>query len=71
MHLHFHEIPLSTVRLSETEASGEVGLSYGFASSTCRHRLPADHNPIARFFAPRPSAHRAAPPRRGPATSAA
>jgi hypothetical protein len=80
MHLHFLEVPLSSVHLTAAEASGEVASAYGLASSICRHRLPASHHPMASFFAPshpspRPSARRAAPPRQmhdnGPATSAA
>jgi hypothetical protein len=76
MHLHY-EIPLSSVHLTAAEASGDVASGYGMASAICRHRPPAGFpSPLLSFFAPshsapRPSAHRAAPPRHGPATSAA
>ncbi len=75
MHLHFNEVPLSSVHLSTGEEAGEVATAYGLASSICRHRLPSSHFPMASFFAPRrpsPSARRAAPSRHdGHAPSAA
>jgi hypothetical protein len=75
MHLHFNEVPLSSVHLSTSEETGEVATAYGLASSICRHRLPLSHVSMVGFFAPRrlsPSARRAAPSRHdGHAPSAA
>ena len=62
MHLHFNEVPLSSVRLSTTEESGEVATAYGLASSICRHRLSASHFPMASFYAPRRASNQAKPP---------
>jgi hypothetical protein len=69
-HLHHVEVPLSSVNLTTSEEAGEVALRYGLSDSTSQRRPRSMASPLASFFAPYPSARRAAPPRRGPATSA-
>ena len=62
MHLHFNEVPLSSVHLTTAEETGDVASAYGLASSICRHRLPSSHFPMASFFAPRRASRQAKPP---------